>query len=285
MNILVTGSNGQLGNEIQELSRQYPSWSFRFIDINELDLSSQKDVRTFFSMNQFGLVVHCAAYTAVDKAEQDPLRAMTVNATVPGQLAALCAASGTRMILISTDYVFNGRNFKPYSEKDPVDPLSVYGRSKYEGEKAMQKESVAGLILRTSWLYSGYGSNFVKSILNKAKKQEPLRVVFDQIGTPTYARDLAKAILEVIPEVMKMNSLELYHFSNEGAISWYDFAKAIVDIAEIPASVSPIETRELTQIAERPFYSVLNKAAIRERFGITIPYWRDSLKDCLSKLL
>ncbi len=285
MKILVTGSNGQLGNEIRGLADHYPAFEFTFIDIAELDLTDFAATTHFLNQLNPELIINCAAYTAVDKAEQEPELTLQLNAALPGLLASHCEERKSRLIHISTDYVFDGMQHKPYMEEDPADPSGVYSISKLRGEEEILKRSASGIIIRTSWLYSEFGNNFVKTIYNKAKSSPQLRVVSDQIGTPTYANDLAKTILDIIPRIDNDQKTEIYHFSNEGVISWYDFAKAITEIGNInTCEVLPIETKNYPTPAKRPFYSVLNKAKIKTKFGITIPYWRDSLKVCIEKL-
>jgi dTDP-4-dehydrorhamnose reductase len=284
MKILVTGCNGQLGNELKLLAPSFPDYHFSFIDIGDLDLTDEKKTSSFFKVNKFDGIINCAAYTAVDKAEQEPALANALNARLPGQLADIAMTTGTWLVHISTDYIFDGITFKPYLEEDQANPLSVYGRSKFEGEVALLSSKARGVIVRTSWLYSSFGYNFVKTIINKARQGAGLNVIYDQVGTPTYARDLAQAILSLIPEISEAEKIELFHFSNEGVASWYDFAMAIAELFSFQIAVHPIETKEYPTPATRPQYSVLNKAKIKQRFGISIPYWRDSLKDCIDKI-
>jgi dTDP-4-dehydrorhamnose reductase len=285
MKILITGSDGQLGRSLRQHSVDYVEHVFTFIDIHELDLTDRKKTEPYLTSTMPDILVNCAAYTAVDKAEQDVAFAMTVNATVPGHLAEICSAREIKMIHISTDYVFDGRSFRPYSETDPCNPVSVYAKSKYEGEKEILKHNVRGVILRTSWLYSEFGQNFVKTILAKGKELGKLRIVYDQVGSPTYAGDLAKAILEIIPRISEAGSMEICHYANEGVISWYDFAAAILEIGNIDCLLQPVETKDYPTPAARPPYSVFNKTKIKELYGIEIPYWRDSLKVCIHNLI
>jgi dTDP-4-dehydrorhamnose reductase len=284
MKILVTGSGGQLGNELRELVPGVADHQFTFIDIGELDLTDEEKTKTFFLENSFHGIIHCAAYTAVDKAESDHTRAFALNAGVPAHLAGIAGSKDMWIIYISTDYVFDGISYQPYTEDDQVNPLSVYGQSKFEGEAELLHSNAKSVIIRTSWLYSSFGANFVKTILKKGRETGNLRVVCDQVGAPTYARDLAQAILTLIPEIGKMEKSGLFHFANEGVASWYDFAKAIIELAGITCTVQPIETKDYPTPAARPPYSVLNKGKIKKRLGITIPYWRDSLKDCIGKI-
>lgn len=286
MKILVTGSNGQLGSEIRKLSGHYPNYRFTFIDVADLDLTDFKASREFLKTLQPTIIINCAAYTAVDKAEQETGPAMEINSVFPGFLSEYCEHNKTTLIHISTDYVFDGLNYKPYTEQDTPNPQGVYALSKYRGEEEILKHAATGLIIRTSWLYSEFGNNFLKTIYNKANTSSQLRVVCDQVGTPTYAYDLAKTILDIIPDTVIMKTMEMYHFSNEGVTSWYDFAKAIVDLANVSiCQVMPIETKEYPTPAKRPFYSVLNKSKIKSHFSITIPHWRDSVEKCMERVM
>jgi len=285
MNILVTGSNGQLGSEIRELSPNY-SYNFFFTDVNELDISKEEDIKKYVNEKNIDLIINCAAYTAVDKAEEEKELADLVNHNAVGFLANAAKEKNIPLIHISTDYVFDGKNYKPYIENDPVNPQGVYGLTKLKGEEAFKDSGASGIIIRTSWVYSSYGHNFVKTML-RLKDRRELGVVFDQVGTPTYARDLANAILETVDknrEKIKNKKAEIYHYSNEGVISWYDFAKAIFEIENIDIKVNPIESKDYPTQAIRPHYSVLNKKKIKNEFNIEIPYWRESLKECLQRI-
>ncbi|MCX6248831.1 MAG: dTDP-4-dehydrorhamnose reductase [Bacteroidetes bacterium] len=284
MKILVTGGDGQLGSSLKKLAGDYPEYVFKFIDLKDLDLTDFPKVYSFIEAFRPEILVNCAAYTAVDKAESDPDAAMSVNADVPGDLAKICRETGTRLIHLSTDYVFDGKSYRPYLETDPVNPDSVYARTKLEGENRILEQSVSGIIIRTAWLYSEYGQNFVKTIRKKGEELGKLRVVYDQTGSPTYAGDLARAILEILPEVINFQTMELFHYTNEGVISWYDFAKAILELSGISCTVEPVGTRAYPTPATRPPYSVLDKTKIKERFDISIPYWKDSLKECIANL-
>lgn len=284
MNILVTGSEGQLGNEIRELEKDYKEHTFFLTDKNELDITKEEAIHTFFKANKIDVLINCAGYTAVDKAEGDKPQAMLINATAVKYLAQACAKSNALLIHVSTDYVFEGKSFKPYTENDTASPKSIYGKTKLDGEIEVIFNAKRALIFRTSWLYSSFGKNFVKTIAEKAKTTKELRVVFDQIGTPTYAADLAKAILDIIPQVPSKIRSEIYNYSNEGVTSWYDFAQAIVDIKNIDCKIEPILSKDFPTEAARPFYSVLNKSRVKKDFGITIPHWRKSLEICLAKL-
>jgi dTDP-4-dehydrorhamnose reductase len=284
MKILVTGSEGQLGNSLKRLAGNYKEHTFSFIDIGDLDLTDSARLADFLTVTKPSVLINCAAYTAVDKAESEPEKAMAVNAFVPGEMARICPDMGIRLIHISTDYVFDGRSYTPYKETDPVNPLSVYAKSKMEGENRIRKENVKGIILRTSWLYSEFGGNFVKTILKKGKEAGKLNVVYDQVGGPTYAGDLARTILDILPQVMDSGSMEVYHYANEGVVSWYDFARAIIGISGTECIVEPIGTEAYPTPAARPSYSVFNKTKFKKQFGLPIPYWRDSLEICIGNL-
>lgn len=283
--VLITGSNGQLGNELKELADSYALFEFIFTDLPELDITSETAVSQFFKIHNPDVILNCAAYTAVDKAEQEEELAFRVNALAPGILASAAADIGAFLVHISTDYVYDGLNFQPYTESDKINPLSVYARSKAAGEKAVIESNAKAIIIRTSWLYSAFGTNFVKTILKYGIERESLNVVFDQTGTPTYARDLAQVILETLPMAMLADQVEIYHYSNEGVASWYDFAKAILDMGAIDCKLFPIPAREYALPAPRPFYTVLDKSKIKKKFAVGIPYWRDSLQHCLRRLI
>ena len=288
MKIIVTGSNGQLGRSIQELSSGYPELHCVFTDIEELDLCDPAQIEHFFKVENPSVVVNCAAYTAVDKAEKEEILAEKINHQAVANLANACKKTGTRLIHISTDYLFDGDKSSPYHEKDIVRPRSVYGITKLEGETAILRSEIKSMIIRTSWLYSAYGNNFVKTMLRLGREKEQLLVVSDQIGTPTYAGDLAKVVLDILQKTVADNKCfvtGIYHYSNEGVASWFDFTKAIFEYSpEITCQVNPIDTSGYPTPAKRPAYSVLNKSKIKTTFGIGIPYWRDSLKICLIKL-
>ncbi len=283
-NILITGSKGQLGNSIQAFAPDYPDFRFTYTDIEELDITKVNEIEYLFRNNDFKFVVNCAAYTAVDKAEEEPENAELLNAKAVKNLVEICKKNNAFLVHISTDYVFDGKNFKPYTESDEPCPASSYGCSKLNGETEILNAGIASIIIRTSWLYSEYGHNFVKTILRYGKERSSLNVVCDQIGTPTYGRDLAKAILDIIPLTSDINKPEICNYSNEGVASWYDFAKAIMDITGIECDVKPVETSDYPLPAQRPPYSVLNKTKIKKQFNINIPYWKDSLKKCIRQL-
>ncbi|MGB5965720.1 MAG: dTDP-4-dehydrorhamnose reductase [Sulfurimonadaceae bacterium] len=283
-NILVTGANGQLGSEIQALSSAYSDYAYTFCDREMLDLSSEEAIKAYFEANSFDVIINCAAYTAVDKAESDEELAFAINHKAVETLAHIVKAKNMVLIHISTDYVFDGSNFKPYVENDPTNPQSVYGASKLAGEEALLSINPANsIIIRTSWVYSTFGNNFVKTMLRLGRERDELGVIFDQVGTPTYARDLAKSILEILPK-LNSESVEIFHYSNEGVCSWYDFAKAIFEVSNINCKVNPIETSEYPTPATRPHYSLLNKSKIKNSYAITIPYWRDSLIEALANM-
>ncbi len=287
MKILVTGAYGQLGSEIKELSDQFTKWEFLFTDVDSLDITSDIAVRKFLYENHPDFIINCAAYTAVDKAENDAETARKINALAPGILARETKKTGAKMIQISTDYVFSGNDFQPYSEADKTDPQEVYGKTKLEGEQLCQAENDQVMIIRTSWLYSSFGNNFVKTMLRLGTEKESLNVVFDQVGTPTYAGDLAKAILSILErtEADSANFIPgIYHYSNEGVISWFDFSKAIFEISGITCRVYPVLSDAFPTVAKRPNYSVLNKSKIKDTFQLEIPYWKESLRVCIQKI-
>jgi len=283
MNILITGCNGQLGNEMQLLEKQHTSHTFFNTDVQELDITNREAIAAFVEQNAIDGIVNCAAYTAVDKAEENVALCQLLNADAPGFLAEAMERRGGWMIQISTDYVFDGTNHTPYVETDSVCPNSTYGRTKLAGEQAVVNACRQSMIIRTAWLYSTFGNNFVKTMIRLGKEKPELGVIFDQIGTPTYARDLALAIFAAIEQGIVPG---IYHFSNEGVISWYDFTKAIHRIAGITTCrVRPLHTSEYPTPAIRPHYSVLDKTKIKNTYGIDIPYWEDSLQECLGQLL
>ena len=285
INILITGSKGQLGSEINELASNY-SYNFFFTDKNDLDIADKKAVLKFSKNNNINLIVNCAAYTAVDRAEDDILNAQKINHLAVENLAKISKENHIKFIHISTDYVFNGENFKPYRENDMTNPNSIYGKTKLDGEKAiLEINPKNSIIIRTSWVYSSFGSNFVKTMLRLGKERNSLGVIYDQVGTPTYARDLAKTILDIIPKLSHSESkVNIYHYSNEGVLSWYDFAKEIMKMAKLECKIDPIETKNYPTPAKRPHFSLLNKSKIKEEFDIIIPYWKDSLHDCLQMM-
>ncbi|MCC8170725.1 MAG: dTDP-4-dehydrorhamnose reductase [Parabacteroides sp.] len=285
-NILVTGANGQLGNELQLLASENPTYRFFFTDVDTLDICNREAVTAFVSENRMDYILNCAAYTAVDKAEDQAALCEKINSDAVRNLGEAAAATGARVIHVSTDYVFDGTRHTPYAETDPTCPRSVYGHTKLAGEKALLAACPDSVIIRTAWLYSVYGNNFVKTMLRLGKERDEIKVVFDQVGTPTYAADLADAILAVVNQAEAGDFRPgIYHFSNEGVCSWYDFTVSILKAAGIEGCrVTPIETKDYPAKAERPHYSVLNKAKIKSAYALTIPHWEASLAKCLEKL-
>ena len=287
--ILITGAQGQLGNEFRFLSFTHPHFRFIFTDVDGLDITKPRQVMSFFSKNSIQFVVNCAAYTAVDKAESDVKLATKINVNGARNLAKACQVHGATMIQISTDYVYHNHQNTPFKEGDKASPKGVYAKTKLRGDLAALKFCECTIVIRTSWVYGIYGHNFVKTMLRLGKERPSLNVVFDQIGTPTNARDLAKTVLKIIQKVHNQEvSPEIlrgvFHYSNEGVTSWYDFTKAIFEIREIDCQVNPIESSQYPTPAARPPFSVLNKQKIRDVFGIEIPHWRDSLKAVLKEL-
>ena len=286
MKVLITGSNGQLGSEIKELASGYENLECVFKDLPKLDICDTETLTTIISDQHINAVINCAAYTAVDKAEEDLVTASKVNAKgVLNLVNALKKVDG-KLIHISTDYVFDGNHSQPYKESDPVSPIGVYGETKRAGELAVLSSSIDAIVIRTSWLYSAYGNNFVKTMLRLGNDKKSIQVVSDQKGTPTFAKDLAKTCLDILSNAGSTNISKkgsLYHYSNEGVASWYDFARAIMEISNIDCNIIPIETKDYPTQAIRPLYSVLDKSKITSDFKVTIPHWRDSLANCLKK--
>lgn len=284
MRILVTGSNGQLGRSLQQIAKTDRKHDWHFTDVAELDITKATQVKHYLNSQNIEVCINCAAYTAVDKAEDDQQMAHLLNATAPQILAAACRETNALLIHVSTDYVFDGLNYKPYQEDDAISPASAYAKSKADGEQAVIQSGAKYAIVRTSWLYSSFGGNFVKTMLRLGKEKDSLNVVADQVGTPTYAFDLAAAILLIAESEKAKDHNQIYHFSNEGAISWYDFAQAIMELENLDCKVFPIESKDYPVKTKRPFYSVLNKAKIKNHFEIQIPYWRNSLIKCLEEI-
>ncbi len=287
-NILITGSRGQLGQELQGLSytHQWKGYRFLYTDSDNLDITIEKQVKNFFQSNRVDCIINCAAYTNVDKAESEPERAMLVNARAVEWLVEACAVNNTPIIHVSTDYVFDGANPVPYREEDPAGPLSVYGKTKHEGEKAVLNYR-NGTVVRSSWLYSPGRKNFFNTIYTLAAGKDQLNVVYDQVGTPTYARELARVLLIMADSSLsgkKTDISGLFHYSNEGVCSWYDFALEIVRLTGRVCRINPIETSQYPLPATRPHFSVLNKTKIRSRLSIDIPHWKDSLISCIDQL-
>lgn len=280
--ILITGANGQLGSSLKKVLEGDSIIEAVYTDIAELDLTNREAVERFVGDGHFDFIINCAAYTAVDKAETDDLRAAALNTGAVGHLAQAASVHRVKVIHISTDYVFSGESFRPYEENDEPYPQSIYGRTKLEGEGLLTSFCQNALIIRTAWLYSEYGNNFVKTMLRLASERPEINVVADQIGTPTYAGDLARAIHHIIRHDRWVPGI--FHFTNEGVASWFDFAKAIFELSNTRVKVNPIPTSKYPAPAKRPQYSVLSKMKIKNTYGVEIPYWRDSLRHCLSVL-
>ena len=281
-NILITGANGQLGNEMRVLSAEHPEYNYFFTDVAELDICDANAILDFAKANQINAIVNCAAYTAVDNAEDNVELCTKLNADAVGYLAEAAEACGAEFIQVSTDYVFDGTAHVPYPETAPTCPNSVYGHTKLAGEQKALTLWSRAMVIRTAWLYSTFGNNFVKTMIRLGRERESLGVIFDQVGTPTYARDLARAIFSALQQGVVPG---VYHFSNEGVCSWYDFTKAIHRLAGIATcKVKPLHTSEYPTKASRPHYSVLDKTKIKETYHIEIPYWMDSLESCIAEL-
>ena len=287
MKILVTGADGQLGSEFRTLASEFSEFEYLFTDINDLDIAKWKALDDFFNKNKPDVVINCAAYTAVDIAEKDNSFAELLNTKAPSFMGNIAEKHNCKVIHISTDYVFDGTSCSPYTESDLVNPESIYGKTKLNGEIGLIKENSSAIIIRTSWLYSSFGTNFMKTMIRLSEERDKLKVVFDQVGTPTYARDLARSILMIISKTA--NGFVdwkpgIYHFSNEGVCSWYDFAKSILEAVDSNCEVVPIESVDYPTPAKRPPYSVLNKSKIKRIFGIKIPHWQDSLLQCVQEI-
>ena len=282
MNVLVTGSNGQLASCIKDLAKDHKNLNFIYTDYQELDICDLNQIKTFFkSIPKIAYCINCAAYTAVDKAEAEVEKAFEINATGAKNLAIVCHEFDAILIQISTDFVFDGQKNKPYLETDVTNPISVYGASKLQGEVEVKQQLEKYFIFRTSWLYSEHGSNFMKTMLKLAETRDEISVVSDQIGTPTYAGDLADVILKLISS--KNTNFGLYHYSNEGEVSWYDFAKAIFEVSAIEIKLNPIKTAAYPTAAKRPAYSVMDKIKIKSALKIEIPFWKDNIKNIINK--
>jgi dTDP-4-dehydrorhamnose reductase len=279
MNVLITGSNGQLGSELQVASVDFPEFNYFFTDIDVLDICDIQALEDYVTANHIRAIVNCAAYTAVDKAEDDVELCYRINQKAVCNIAEVALKHALSIIHVSTDYVFDGSAHVPLTEDMPTSALGVYGKSKLAGENDLLRVCSDAIVIRTSWLYSSFGGNFVKTMLRLGAERDSLNVIFDQIGTPTYAADLAIAILKILSSDKWMPGI--YHFSNEGVCSWYDFTKRIHKLAGIYCRVNPIETKEYPTRTPRPHYSVLNKSKIKSTFGIEIPYWEDSLEKCI----
>lgn len=282
MNILVTGANGQLGNEMRVVAGEQTALVYHFTDVAELDICDEQAVERFVVEGAIDCIVNCAAYTNVNKAEEDAVLCDRLNHLAPANLARVAARHRIGLVHVSTDYVFNGEHYVPYREDDATCPNSVYGVTKLAGEEAIRTIHPEAVIIRTAWLYSSFGNNFVKTMLRLGKEREELGVVFDQIGTPTYARDLARAIQHIVGSGIVPG---IYHYSNEGVCSWYDFTKAIFDLAGITTCcLKPLHTDEYPTPAARPHYSVLDKTKIKQTYGVKVPHWMDSLRECIKMM-
>lgn len=282
MNVLITGANGQLGNEMRVLANEHANHTYFFTDVEELDICNEDAVNAFIADNAIDIVVNCAAYTAVDAAEDNQEISNKLNNIAPGYLAKAAQKNGASMIQVSTDYVFNGTNHTPYTEDEPTCPASVYGSTKLAGENNVLENCEKSAVIRTAWLYSIYGNNFVKTMIRLGRERDTLGVIFDQVGTPTYANDLAKAIYSIIEAGVVRG---IYHFSNEGVCSWYDFTKTIHRLAGITnCKVNPLHTSDYPTKAARPHYSVLDKTKIKKTYNIEIPHWEESLSKCITVL-
>jgi dTDP-4-dehydrorhamnose reductase len=287
--ILVTGANGQLGQCFRQLADQNPTVYFYFVGSSELDITNKRMVRKFFEQHPVSWCINCAAYTAVDQAQKEPAAARKINITGVKNLAEACAPKGIPLIHFSTDYVYHTKQNTPFKEEDPVSPKGIYARTKRSGERAAMLANPNTMVIRTSWVYSEFAHNFVKTMLRLGRERSNLNVVYDQIGTPTYAPDLAAAVLDIIRKteteaVPPYLLAGIWHYSNEGVTSWYDFAKAIFEIKNIPCAVQPIESKAYPTPAMRPHFSLMDKSKIRTSFGLQIPHWRESLLRCLEKL-
>lgn len=284
LKVLVTGSSGQVGSELRELCSLYPQYNFTFVDRSILDMSRPQTFKNYFNSNHFNAIINCAAYTAVDKAESEQDLADLVNHLAVAEIAEIAKMQNATFIHISTDYVFDGKHYRAYNEDSKTNPASIYGKTKLAGETAILRIAPKkSIIIRTSWVYSSFGNNFIKTMLRLGRERENIGVIFDQVGSPTYAKDLARTILEILPKI-KNAKPQIYHYSNEGVISWFDLAHAIFDLSEIQCNVKALTTEEYPTIAPRPHNSQLNKNKIKKEFDIAIPYWRNSLKECLTKI-
>ncbi|GAB3668373.1 dTDP-4-dehydrorhamnose reductase [Echinicola sediminis] len=281
--VLVIGSKGQLGSEIHYLAGNY-RYDFFFTDKEELDIIQREAVKAFLDLNKIEVIINCSAYTAVDKAESEGELADLINHQAVVNLAEIAKERRIRFLHVSTDYVFEGKGYKPYLEEEVANPQNVYGKTKLAGEEGLKRVNPDNsIIIRTSWVYSSFGNNFVKTMIRLGKERDQLKVIDDQIGSPTYARDLAQTLLDILPQ-LNHAGVEVFHYNNEGVCSWFDFAKAIMEIKAINCDVSPQLTANYPTPAIRPHYSVLNKYKIKKTFNLTIPYWRDSLRSCLDEI-
>ncbi len=280
--ILITGSNGQLGNEMQQAAVRFPDFNYIYTDVAELDICDKSALDAFVKANNVNVIVNCAAYTAVDKAEDDVELCYKINRDAVRNIAEVATENKVKVVHVSTDYVFDGTNYLPYTEDMPVCPATVYGKSKLEGEQVLLENCRESVILRTAWLYSSFGNNFVKTMIKLGTERDSLGVIFDQVGSPTYAADLADAILQLLSNETFVPGI--YHFSDEGVCSWYDFTKTIHRMANITCDVKPIETKDYPARTPRPHFSVMNKGKIKSTYGISIPHWEVSLEKCIGLL-
>jgi dTDP-4-dehydrorhamnose reductase len=285
--ILITGANGQLGSELREVAKNYCGYQFIFTDIDTLDITDKSRTETFINNADPGWIINCAAYNLVDKAEKEHDKAMLINSQSVKNIVEAISSKDCKFIHVSSDYVFDGNSNVPYNESSVPNPVSVYGKSKLEGEKAAMLH-YGTMVIRTAWLYSSFGSNFVKTIITRGKENTSLKVVFDQVGTPTYAADLANAIMTIISGVIRNQTAfhaGIYQYSNEGVCSWYDFATEIALEAGLDCNIIPILSKDYQSLVKRPSYSVFDKTKIKETYNLTIPHWRSSLKKCIKQLI
>lgn len=282
-NILITGASGQLGSEFQKVGFSILDEVF-FTDVAELDITNYEAIEAFVKLHEIDTIINCAAYTAVDRAEDEPEKAALLNTVAAGNLARVAYEEDCLLIHVSTDYVFDGTADVPYTEKNKTAPQSVYGATKLAGEEAINKSHCLAIIIRTAWLYSAFGNNFVKTIRRLGMEKGELNVVVDQVGTPTYAEDLAKAIVKIIGDDGVAEKAGIYHFSNDGFCSWYDFAKEIILQSDIRCEVHPVTTEQYPTKAKRPAYSILDKTKIMREFGVEVPEWKDALARCLKEI-
>ena len=283
--ILVTGSNGQLGNELQQLAPSFTDYAFLFATKENLNIADEGAIENYFSAHSINFCINCAAYTAVDKAESDPEQAFLMNATAVAMLAKVCEINNAQLFHISTDYVFDGAANQPYKETDQTNPVSIYGKSKLQGELLAIQNCPSTIIIRSAWLYSSFKNNFVKTMLRLMKEKASINVVNDQFGCPTYAADLAAAIMQIITSKQSKANPGIYHYSNAGITNWYQFAVSIQELSNSNCVVNSIPTSQYPTAAKRPAYSVLDTTKIKETFGVAIPEWEESLGKCLEKLV
>jgi dTDP-4-dehydrorhamnose reductase len=283
LNILVTGANGQLGNEMRLLGATSKN-NYIFTDVTELNITDKAAISAMVKEHRIQVIINCAAYTNVDKAEDDEATADLLNHTAARYLAEAAKEADAVLIHVSTDYVFHGDKNVPYTEDEPTSPLGVYGRTKLAGEQAIQQSGCRYLIFRTAWLYSSFGNNFVKTMRRLTSERDTLNVVFDQVGSPTFAGDLARAIFEVVEKEAYVGTEGIYHYSNEGVCSWYDFAVEISNLSHTRCDIRPCHSDEFPSKVTRPSYSVLDKTKLKKTFGIVVPHWKESLVKCIEQL-